>query len=70
MLKWPGHSDWNGEQPYWGYYPGGGGGWVAFNAAGVGKLILQDFSPGGVYGVDPCLEVHRHRHDVHLEAAR
>ena len=53
MLKWPGHTDWTGDQqPNWGYYPGGGGGWVAFAADGSGVLRLDDFGPGGVYKRD------------------
>jgi hypothetical protein len=55
MLKWPGHSDWNGEQPTWGYYPGGGGGWLRFDAGGTGTMHIDDFSPGGVFGIDPFL---------------
>ena len=53
MLKWPGHSDWTGEQqPNWGYYPIGGGGWVEFAANGDGQLRLDDFTPGGVFKRD------------------
>jgi hypothetical protein len=53
MLKWPGHSDWNGDQPTWGYYPGGGGGWVSFETDGLGSVRLDDFGPGGVFRNDP-----------------
>ncbi len=52
MLKWPGHSDWTGDQPTWGYYPGGGGAWYEFAADGTGDLYLTDFQ-GGAYRSDP-----------------
>jgi len=58
MLKWPGHSDWTGDQqPNWGYYPGGGGGWVEFAPDGTGALRLDDFAPGGVFRGDPLSRV-------------
>jgi hypothetical protein len=58
MLKWPGHSDWTGDQqPNWGYYPAGGGGWFYFAADGTAKVRLDDFSPGGVFRKDPLLRV-------------
>jgi hypothetical protein len=44
ILKWPGHSNWSGDQqPSWGYYPIGGGGWYELNADGTGQLSLTDF---------------------------
>jgi hypothetical protein len=43
MLKWPGHSDWTGAQPTYGYYPVGGGAWYEFEQNGTGKLRLTDF---------------------------
>jgi hypothetical protein len=51
MLKWPGHSDWTGDQPAWGYYPGGGGAWYEFNTDGRAKLYLTDFQ--SISGSDP-----------------
>jgi hypothetical protein len=52
MLRWPGHYDWTGDQPNWGYYPIGGGGWVTFETNGIGELRLEDFTPGGIYRED------------------
>ncbi|UHD17109.1 PKD domain-containing protein [Thiocapsa bogorovii] len=43
MLKWPGHSNWTGSQPAWGYYPAGGGAWYEFEQNGSGSLYVTDF---------------------------
>jgi uncharacterized repeat protein (TIGR02543 family) len=44
MLKWPGYTNWTGDQqPSWGYYPGGGGAWYEFDEDGTGALCLTDF---------------------------
>jgi len=54
LLRWPGHTNWTGDQqPSWGYYPLGGGAWVAFASDGTGELRLEDFTPGGVSERDP-----------------
>jgi hypothetical protein len=53
MLRWPGHSDWTGVQPTYGWYPGGGGGWIEFETDGSSSLELTDFTPGGVRDMDP-----------------
>ena len=55
MLKWPGHSDWTGDQPTWGYYPAGGGGWYEFAPDGSGRLLLTDFQSD--YATDPLNRV-------------
>jgi hypothetical protein len=52
LLKWPGHTDWTGDQqPNWGYFPGGGGAWYEINADGSGDLRLTDFD--GLAASDP-----------------
>jgi hypothetical protein len=56
MLKWPGHSDWDGDQPTWGYYPSGGGGWYEFRNLGPGELSLRDFE-GNFKDGDPLVRV-------------
>jgi hypothetical protein len=44
MMKWPGHSDWTGnQQPNYGYYPTGGAAWYNYNLDGTGRLLLTDF---------------------------
>jgi hypothetical protein len=44
MLKWPGHTDWTGDQqPNYGYYPTGGGAWYKIAEDGSGDLNLTDF---------------------------
>jgi regulation of enolase protein 1 (concanavalin A-like superfamily) len=53
FLKWTGHFDWDGSQPTYGYYPIGGGGWVSFASDGSGSIRLEDFTPGGIYQLDP-----------------
>jgi hypothetical protein len=53
MLKWPGHSDWTGDQPTWGWHPGGGGGWLDLFVDGSTELRLEDWGPGGVFRRDP-----------------
>lgn len=51
MLKWPGHTNWTGSQPGWGYYPAGGGAWYEFEQDGSGSLSLTDFET--LDAVDP-----------------
>jgi hypothetical protein len=54
MLKWPGHSDLlTGDQPNYGWYPGGGGGWIEFETDGTSNLRMTDFTAGGVRDTDP-----------------
>ena len=53
MLKWPGHTDWTGDQqPNWGYYPAGGAAWVEFSPDGTGQVLITDFQPGGLFRYD------------------
>jgi regulation of enolase protein 1 (concanavalin A-like superfamily) len=39
-LKWPGHTDWTGDQPTHGWNPSGAGGFVSFDRDGNGSLNL------------------------------
>ncbi|CRI62969.1 exported hypothetical protein [Thiocapsa sp. KS1] len=55
MLKWPGHTNWTGSQPAWGYYPSGGGAWYEFEQNGSGSLGLTDFET--LHAVDPLNRV-------------
>ena len=57
FLRWIGHSDWDGSQPRWGYYPMGGGAWIRFAADGSGTVRLTDFTPGGLFQLDPLNRV-------------
>ncbi len=45
------------DQPTYGWYPAGGGGWVRFDRDGSGVLKLDDFAPGGVSAEDPLQRV-------------
>ncbi len=55
MLKWPGHTNWTGSQPAWGYYPAGGGAWYEFEQDGTGSFSLTDFET--LEAVDPLSRI-------------